>query len=194
MASARRTWSPAGFTNVLRREAAETAIGLCQEQGFPYYLAWVTIMNGWALTAQKHGKEGQAEMRRGLSAIGATGARIRHPYYLALLAEACGQTGEVDAAVKMLVEGMGAARDGECWHEAELHRLKGELLVGRHVSRASRSRPAGCQTIDTQVERCFHHALAIARRQHAESLALRAAMRLARLWQRQAKRDLHFVD
>jgi predicted ATPase len=177
----------------LTREAAETAIGLCQEQGFPYYLAWVTIMKGWALTAQEQGKEGQAEMRRGLGAIGATGAQLRQPYYLALLAEACGQTGEVGAAVKMLAEGLGAAHHhGECWQEAELHRLKGELLIGRHASRASRSQPGGCQTIDTQVERCFHQALAIARRQHAKSLELRAAMSLARLWRRQGKRaDAH---
>ena len=177
----------------LTREAAETASVLCQEQGFPYYLAWVTIMKGWALTAQGQGKEGQAEMRRGLDAIGATGARVRQPYYLALLAEACGHTGEVGAAVKMLAEGLGAAHHhGECWQEAELHRLKGELLLGRHAPRARRSPPGGCRTIDTQVERCFHQALAIARRQHAKSLELRAAMSLARLWRRQGKRaDAH---
>jgi len=177
----------------LTREAAKRAIGLCEEQGFPYYLAWVTIMKGWALTAQEQGKEGQAEMRRGLGAIGATGARLRQPYYLALLAEVCGQTGEVGAAVKMLAEALGAAHHhGECWHEAELHRLKGELLIGRQASRARRSQPGGCRTVDTQVERCFHHALAIARRQHAKSLELRAAMSLARLWQRQGKRaDAH---
>jgi predicted ATPase len=177
----------------LTREAAETATVLCQEQGFPYYLAWVTIMKGWALTAQEQGKEGQAEMRRGLGAIGATGARLRQPYYLALLAEACGQTGEVGAAVKMLAEGLGAAHHhGECWQEAELHRLKGELLIARHAFRARRSPPGGRQTIDTQVERCFHQALAIARRQRAKSLELRAAMSLARLWRRQGKRaDAH---
>src|ERR1700712_4487714 len=93
----------------LTREAAETATVLCQEQGFPYYLAWVTILKGWALTAQAQGPEGQADMRRGLDAIGATGARVRHPYYLALLAEACGRTDEGGAAVKMLAEGLGAA-------------------------------------------------------------------------------------
>jgi DNA-binding winged helix-turn-helix (wHTH) protein/predicted ATPase len=177
----------------LTREAAETAIVLCQEQGFPYYLAWVTIMKGWALTAQEQGKEGQVEMRRGLSAIGATGARLRQPYYLALLAEACGRTGEVGAAVKMLAEGLEAAhRHGECWHEAELHRLKGELLIGGNASRVGPSQPGGGRTIETEVERCFHDALAIARRQHARSLELRAAMSLARLWQRQGKRaDAH---
>ena len=38
-----------------------------------------------------------------------------------------------------------------------------------------------------EVEACFHQALAIARQQQAKSLELRAAMSLARLWQRQGK-------
>jgi DNA-binding winged helix-turn-helix (wHTH) protein/predicted ATPase len=173
----------------LTREAAETATILCQEQGFPYYLAWVTILKGWALNAQEQATEGQAEMRRGLGALGATGARIRQSYYQALLAEASGQTGQVGAAVKMLADGVGAAHQhGERWREAELHRLKGELLIGRRAPRASRIPPTSCGAIDPQVERCFQQALAIARCQHAKSLELRAAMSLARLWQRQGKR------
>ena len=59
--------------------------------------------------------------------------------------------------------------------EAELHRLKGELLLAlspdNHVA----------------VETCFHHALTIARHQEAKSLELRAATSLCRLWQRQGK-------
>jgi predicted ATPase len=39
-----------------------------------------------------------------------------------------------------------------------------------------------------QAEACFQQALAIARRQQARSLELRAAMSLARLWQQQGKR------
>ncbi len=38
-----------------------------------------------------------------------------------------------------------------------------------------------------EAEACFHQALAIARRQQAKSLELRAAMSLSRLWQRQGK-------
>ena len=72
-----------------------------------------------------------------------------------------------------------------------MHRVaqvQGELLIGSHDPRASCSQPSGCQTIDTRVERCFHQAIAIARRQHAKSLELRAAMSLARLWKRKGKR------
>jgi predicted ATPase len=61
--------------------------------------------------------------------------------------------------------------------EAELYRLKGELLLQQTVVPDVQ-----------QAEACFHQALAIARRQQAKSLELRAAMSLARLWQRQGKR------
>ena len=60
--------------------------------------------------------------------------------------------------------------------EAELYRLQGDLLLQQTVPDAQ------------QAEACFCQALAIARRQQAKSLELRAAMSLARLWQRQDKR------
>ena len=62
-----------------------------------------------------------------------------------------------------------------CW-EAELYRLQGELLLHQTVPDAQHA------------EACFCQALATARRQQAKSLELRAAMSLARLWQRQGKR------
>ena len=64
----------------------------------------------------------------------------------------------------------------ERWWEAELHRLKGELLQQQAVSDIS------------QAEVCFQQALAVARQQQAKSLELRAAMSLAHLWQHQGKR------
>jgi predicted ATPase len=53
--------------------------------------------------------------------------------------------------------------------------MKGELLV-------QLSHPD-----ELQAESCFQKALAIARRQSAKSLELRAAMSLSRLWQRKGK-------
>jgi predicted ATPase len=47
---------------------------------------------------------------------------------------------------------------------------------------------AGLQIRDAEAEACFHQALAVAHRQQAKSLELRAAMSLSRLWQRQGKR------
>jgi predicted ATPase len=63
------------------------------------------------------------------------------------------------------------------WWEAELYRLRGELLLQHAVAQPG------------EAETCFRQALDIARRQQAKSLELRAAMSLCRLWQRQGKRD-----
>ena len=69
---------------------------------------------------------------------------------------------------------------GERYHEAELHRLKGELLL---------SAECGVRSAEWTPEECFQKALDIARHQQAKSLELRAATSLARLWQSQDKRQ-----
>lgn len=157
---------------------AERAMTLCTEQGFAYYLAWGTIMRGWALATHGQGEEGMAQMHHGLAAIRATGAALRQPYYLAVLAEVYGQCGRAEDGLTMLAEALEAVRTtGEYWWEAELYRLKGELLLalsGDHRSAA---------------HACFQQALEVSRRQQAKSLELRAAMSLGQLWQQQGKRD-----
>ena len=69
------------------------------------------------------------------------------------------------------------ARSAVRWWEAELYRLKGELLLQHSAAQPE------------EAEACFQQALDIARRQQAKSLELRAAMSLSRLWQQQGKRD-----
>ena len=66
---------------------------------------------------------------------------------------------------------------GERYYAAELHRLQGELLLQHAAPEVAHA------------ETCFQQALAMARRQQAKSLELRAAMSLSRLWQQQGKRD-----
>lgn len=68
------------------------------------------------------------------------------------------------------------ANSGRRWWEAELYRLRGELLLLQAVAQPE------------EAEVCFQQALAVARRQQARSWELRAATSLARLWQRQSKR------
>ena len=65
---------------------------------------------------------------------------------------------------------------GQRYYEAELYRLKGELLLDLSMDKHS------------EAETCLHQALSITRRQQAKSLELRAAVSLARLWQHQGKR------
>jgi predicted ATPase len=96
---------------------------------------------------------------------------------LSLLAEAYERGNEVEEGLSVLAEALTVVdKTTEGYWEAELHRLKGELLLQQAV-------PDQHHT-----EACFQQALAIARRQQAKSLELRAAMSLSRLWQQQGRR------
>jgi predicted ATPase len=159
------------------RERAEAAIALCTEHGFVYYLAWAMIIRGWALAARGHGEEGIAQIRQALAADPSTEVTRDRLYYLALLAEACAEVGQTTEGLEALAEAPAMlAKSGVRWCEAELYRLRGELLLQRSMD------PQG------EAEAWFHQALDVARRQQAKSLELRAAMSLSRLWHQQGKR------
>jgi predicted ATPase len=150
-------------------------------------------MRGWALAEQGQGEEGIAHMRRGLAAWRVAGSEAGRTYYLSLLAEAYGNVGQAAEGLPVLAEALACAHTmGErCW-EAELYRLKGELLLQSGVQAlASEALPpdAGLQTRDAEAEACFRQALDIARRQQAKALELRAATSLSRLWQQHGKHD-----
>ena len=123
-------------THRLRREApaaqerAEAAVALSHEQGFALFAALGSIFQGWALAEQGQREEGIAQMRQGLAAWQATGAELGRPYYLALLAEAYGKAGQREEGLALLTEALTVInKTEERWWEAELYRLKGELLL-----------------------------------------------------------------
>jgi predicted ATPase/class 3 adenylate cyclase len=180
------------------QELAEAEIALANEQEAPFWVAFGTIMRGWALAEQGQGEEGVAEIRQGLAAWRATGAELARPYFLALLAEAHGKMGQIEEGLTALVEALDLAhRTGECFYEVELYRLKGELLLAQENQQAKgNSQKAkigtdpGCLMADDLIdaELCFQQAIEIARRQHAKMWELRATVSLARLWRRQGRR------
>jgi len=160
------------------QERTETLIALSTEQGFPYWLAFGTILQGWALTMKGKEVKGIAQMRQGLAAYRATGAGLHRPYFLSLLAEAYEKVGQPEEELSVLGEALAIVENtGERYWEAELHRRKGELLLIQQGQKV------------VEAEECFRKALDIARRQQAKSLELRAAMSLARLWQKQGKKE-----
>jgi predicted ATPase len=180
------------------RSYAEEAITLSQEEGFPFWLALGTVLRGWALTEQGQGEEGIAQMQRGLVAYHATGAEQTRPWCLALLAEAYGKEGQIEAGLGVLAEAHAMVnKNEERVYEAELHRLKGELTLqqenqkpvlsvveGAKGKEQKSKRKTGAQG---EAETYFLKAIEVARRQQAKSLELRAATSLARLWQQQGK-------
>jgi tetratricopeptide (TPR) repeat protein len=147
------------------------------ELGLARWLPMTVHQRGWVLAAQGQHAEGIAQMREGLSTLQATGAELAQPRLLALLAEAYGHGGQAEAGQRVVAEALAVAqRTGERRDEAEISRVKGELLLQHAVANAP------------EAEACFQQALALARRQQAKSWELRAAMSLARLWQCQGKR------
>jgi predicted ATPase len=165
------------------QQRAEALIALSCEQGFPYWLAYGTIYHGWALATQGQVAEGIAQMHQGLAAHRATGPELNTSHHLAMLAEAFGREGQTEEGLGVLAEALAAVhKSGERRWEAELYRLKGKLLLRQPIGAALRPVPT------EDAEACFQQALAIARRQQAKSLELRAAMSLARLWRQQGQR------
>lgn len=166
------------------QEFAEAAIMLSTEQGFPYYLAWATILCGSSLNEQDNVNDGIGEMTQGLAAYLATGAELSHTYFLSLHAAAFGRIGRAADGLAVLADALTLVeKTGEHFHEAELHRLKGELILEQSGDRTP-------DPVDrAQAEACFQEAIAIAADQRAASLQLRAAMSLARLWRTQGKTD-----
>jgi predicted ATPase len=156
---------------------AEAMLALATEHGFARYVALGTLFRGMALAAQGQHAAGLAQMRQGLAAVRATGTAGGMSSYLAQLAEVYGQVGQVDEGLHLLAEALAMVdTTGERASEAELHRLHRELLLRQAVPEAQAA------------EACFQRALDVARRQQAKWWELRAAMSLARLWQRQGKR------
>src|SRR5262249_1846819 len=159
----------------LTQERAEAAMTLATDLEFLQQFAQATPLRGWALAARGHGEEGITQLR--LIAYQTTRATRDRPYYLALLAEASAQAGQTAEGLEAVGEALATvAKSAVRWWEAELHRLRGELLLQHAVAQPG------------EAEACFQQALAVARRQQAKSLELRAAMSLARLWQQQGKR------
>jgi TOMM system kinase/cyclase fusion protein len=159
------------------KERAEELLALSTEQGFTLWVASATIMRGWVLVEQGQGEEGMAQMRRGLTDWQASGAALTRPYFLSLLAEVYGNAGRAEEGLRVLAEALEVVHKTEQRiGEAELYRLKGELLLMQATAD------------EHQADGCFHRALDIARQQQAKSWELRAAMSLSRLWQQQDKR------
>ncbi len=177
------------------QERAEAVIRCSTEQGFLLWLAFGTMLRGWALAEQERGEEGIAQLRQGLSAFRATGAEAGRAHHLTLLAEAYGKVGQAEEGLSVLAEALEAvAKSGERFYEVELYRLYGELSLRmgeRETGRTGKEEKIAHSPIHpfahSSPEECFLKAIEIARKQQAKSLELRATMSLARLWQQQGK-------
>jgi predicted ATPase len=116
-------------------------------------------------------------MEQSLVASRAMRMELGRPSLLCLLAEALICAGRLDDGLSALAEAEAAAELGEREREAEIYRIKGELLLKRNASNAEEARS------------CFQRAIETARKQNAKSWELRATTSLARLLASQGRRE-----
>jgi predicted ATPase len=130
------------------------------------------VMKGWVLAERGQGEAGITELRSAISTIRAIGAAAELPWFLALLAQAHSYVGQTTAGLDAIAEALAlVASTNERFYEAEIYRVKGELLL----KQGGPDSAAGAET-------SLRQALDTAEAQSAKSWELRAATSLARLW------------
>jgi predicted ATPase len=159
-------------------ERAEGALTIATEQVLAIFAAHPMVLSGWALAKKGQAEQGLARLRAGIDAQRAIGEKVLNPHWLALLGEACLEAGRAEEGLSAVREALAEVEETEArFYEAELNRLRGELLL---VS----GRPH-----ESGAEASFRKAIAIARGQKAKSWELRAATSLARLLTRRGRRE-----
>ena len=148
-----RSWSA---TADLVEERTAELLALTKEHGFAHWHATATLLHGWSLARQGALDAGLELMRAGFAAKRATGSRLKLSYYQGLMAELLGRAGRGGDALPLLDEAFRQVEaTGERWFAAELHRIRGEVLLSVAPSRTA---PAAD---------CFRRAIVVARSQHA---------------------------
>jgi class 3 adenylate cyclase/predicted ATPase len=151
---------------------ADALVGLSREHGLPFFLTSGTFYHGWTRWHAGHREAGTAEMRRGIALAREHGIGLTMPLYGLLLAEAEAEAGRVEAGLISLENLLPEIeRTGQRWFEAEVNRLRGELLLRRE--------PPGAAA----AEAAFIRAIEIARNQQTRTFELRAALSLAKFYQ-----------
>ena len=133
------------------------------------------MRRGWVLARQGRPEEGIRPLREGLATWR---AYLGLSHFLALLAEAHWAGAQSEAGLNVVDQALAVVdRNSERHYEAELYRLKGELLLQQDAARRDEAALSLQRAID------------IARRQQARSLELRAVVSWSRLWQGQKRAE-----
>ncbi|MFQ5477267.1 MAG: AAA family ATPase [Candidatus Binatia bacterium] len=156
------------------RDRTDELIALSSEHGFPFWLERGRLYSGLALAEQGQLEGGISQIRAVLDVIQTSGANLGRPWYLSMLARLHSEAGHSSEGLACIAEAMDLMEEtGARAGEAEIHRVKGELLL--------------LESKDDQAERCFEKAIEVARDQQAKWPELVASTTLARLWQRQER-------
>jgi class 3 adenylate cyclase/tetratricopeptide (TPR) repeat protein len=195
LALARKVTSPMGIAITLRRLAqlqllrgeaslgsADECLRLATQHAFEYLSAHAMAHCGSALIELNQPDEGIVQLKQGIAAARTIASEFLLPSFLGALSSGYNKISRVAEGLAAVSEGLALSeRTGERWYDAELHRLRGELLLKPEAQAGSK--------VENEVQACFRQALEIARRQQAKWWELRATMSLARLLRDNSRRD-----
>ena len=151
---------------------AQAVLDLASEHAMPMWEAFGRFLHGWANWAVGDRQIELAEMRKGIERLRELGQGFHRPYLQGLLAEAQADEGKLNIALAELDNVLTETSTTEQrWSDAELHRIRGEILLKRDPANTAPGKEA------------FLTAIAIAQQQKARSFELRAALALAKLYQ-----------
>jgi class 3 adenylate cyclase len=160
------------------RSRAEARLAIATASGLFTGRALSEIYLGWADVLDGDLEGGLARMRAHMSQLKAGGSEYITDRGLSFVATALGRAGRYEEGLAALEEAfLFTDRTGQQYYQAELHRLKGELLLGHDAANAAAA------------EQSFRTALDISREQRAKSWELRATTSLARLLRDTNRRD-----
>jgi tetratricopeptide (TPR) repeat protein len=157
---------------------ADRSLDLSREHRINLYALYSRFGRGCALARMAQPQQALAEIRDGIEEAVRSNLEYMRGFMLGWLATVQAQTGDHDAALWTLDVAFKQVNDvaGRAW-EAELCRLRGDMLVAARPDAAD------------DAERSYREAIAVAQRQGARSLELRAATSLARLLRGQGRDD-----
>jgi TOMM system kinase/cyclase fusion protein len=150
-------------------ELADRAMEICTEHKLTLWMTMSKIQRGWALLGINDRPAGMEQLKEGVAGWTKTGAKSALTFFLATLTWGLWQASRLDEAISAIGEAEAlVASTGERWFEAELCRLRGEVMLALDP------------TSEAVVEECFRRGLAIARRQQCRAWELRTATSLGR--------------
>jgi predicted ATPase len=160
------------------QQLAEVVLRYWTEHGMELAEACGTMHSAWVLSERGQPAEGSAQFELGLAVWQNTGVAFHLPEFLAVLAEMYGKAGNPEKGLSTVEEALALAHNsGECYYEAELYRLRGQLLLMPDAGDEQGAEASFCQAIE------------VARRRSAKMCELRATTCLCHLWLTQERRD-----
>jgi tetratricopeptide (TPR) repeat protein len=150
---------------------AEATLELGRKHGLPRFLAFGKFFVGWSRWRAGN-RDGEARMREGQAMIREFKFHLYEPLTSAILAEVEAEAGHLEEGLATLDAQLTENADtGQRWYDAEVQRVRGELLLRREPSDVR------------MAEAAFTRAVKIAQHQQTRTFELRAALSLAKLYQ-----------